>query len=201
MTILLSIVLLLFFQNNYNVKQESINIVKEIDNQNKITKKLNQTIYNVSQLNETEIELDIFAFNQKKNEEYINDQNFFCNSLNLNLNIDYEKKINISKIELNNITFELYIYKDKDVVSDNIIKNKNWEPSETNELLNALSYFSNKKQTKKEDIYILDIGANIGWYSFFLGKYGYKILAFEPSHINFYITKKNYPLIYRKQEK
>ena len=33
-------------------------------------------------------------------------------------------------------------------------------------------------------MYILDIGANIGWYSFCLGKYGYKILSFEPMLIN-----------------
>ena len=43
-------------------------------------------------------------------------------------------------------------------------------------------------------MYILDIGANIGWYSFCLGKYGYKILSFEPMLINTYILKKNYCL-------
>ena len=42
--------------------------------------------------------------------------------------------------------------------------------------------------------YILDIGANVGWYSLYLGKYGYNIMSFEPEERNFYILKKNYCL-------
>ena len=45
---------------------------------------------------------------------------------------------------------------------------------------------------KKKDIYIIDVGANIGWYTFFLGKYGYKIISFEPSQLNYYILRKNF---------
>ena len=51
-----------------------------------------------------------------------------------------------------------------------------------------------KKNIKKEDIYIIDIGANIGWYTFILGKYGYKIISFEPLPLNTYILNKNYCL-------
>ena len=51
-----------------------------------------------------------------------------------------------------------------------------------------------KNNIKNNDIYILDIGANIGWYSISLGRYGYKIIGFEPSDINYYILKKNYCL-------
>ena len=43
--------------------------------------------------------------------------------------------------------------------SENIIKNGGFE----------------NLPLKNENIYIVDIGANIGWYSFFLGKYGYNI--------------------------
>ena len=50
------------------------------------------------------------------------------------------------------------------------------EEYDTNNILKALNYYSNKKGIKNEDIYILDIGANIGWYSFTLAKYGYKII-------------------------
>ena len=41
---------------------------------------------------------------------------------------------------------------------------------------------------------MLDIGANIGWFTFFFGKYGYKIISFEVSKINNYILYKNYCL-------
>jgi len=50
------------------------------------------------------------------------------------------------------------------------------------------------KNIENNNIFILDIGANIGWHSIFLGKYGYQILSFEPSDINIYILRKNYCL-------
>ena len=38
----------------------------------------------------------------------------------------------------------------------------------------------------------MDIGANVGWYSFYLGNAGYEIIAFEVSKINNYILKKTF---------
>ena len=46
----------------------------------------------------------------------------------------------------------------------------------------------------KKDVYVLDIGANIGWYSIFLGNNGFNIISFEPSKTNYYILLKNYCL-------
>jgi FkbM family methyltransferase len=45
-----------------------------------------------------------------------------------------------------------------------------------------------------KDIYIIDVGGNIGWYTFLLGKYGYNLITFEPSKINYYILNKNFCL-------
>ena len=59
-----------------------------------------------------------------------------------------------------------------------------WESKETTNVLEALNHYVFKKNIKKEDVYIIDIGANIGWYTFFLGKYGYQIISFEPSQLN-----------------
>ena len=39
---------------------------------------------------------------------------------------------------------------------------------------------------------MLDIGGNIGIYPSYLGRFGYSILSFEPSPINYYISNKNY---------
>ena len=50
------------------------------------------------------------------------------------------------------------------------------------------------KNIDNNNIFILDIGANIGWHSLFLGKYGYQVLSFEPSDVNIYILRKNYCL-------
>ena len=86
----------------------------------------------------------------------------------------------------------MYVYKENDIVSNYIINTKKWESKETNNIIKALSYYSEKKNLSKNDIYIIDIGANIGWYTFTLSKYGYKIFSFEPSKINYYILRKNY---------
>ena len=133
-------------------------------------------------------------FKQDTNEKYIKEQKYFCNNINDYYIQEFENEIKIVNVRFLNKSFNMYVIKHKDVVSSIISKNKNWEPTATVEIIKALNYFSKKKNIKNEDIYILDLGANIGWYSFFLGKYGYKVISFEPSKRNFYILKKNYCL-------
>ena len=163
------------FNNNNNTNQKRI--VNENENQN-----------------ETEKELIFDEFNHNINEQLIKEQNNFCENENLFYNEKFEEKILKANANFLNLSFDIYVYKKKDVVSDNIIKNKNWEADSTKNLLDALNYYSNLHNIKKEDIYVIDIGANIGWYTLSLGKFGYKILSFEPSEINFYILKKNFCL-------
>ena len=88
----------------------------------------------------------------------------------------------------------MFIYKENDGVSSIIYKSNVWEKQETDYILEALTYYSKKNNISEKDIYIMDIGGNIGWYTIILGKYGYKIITFEPNKINFYILNKNYCL-------
>ena len=67
------------------------------------------------------------------------------------------------------------------------MRKRSWENEETENILKSLNYYSNKKNIKKKDLYIIDIGANIGWYSILLGKFGFKVISFEPNENNFYI--------------
>ena len=74
-----------------------------------------------------------------------------------------------------------------------MIKSKVFEKYESLNILNALQFYGKKmKIFNNKDIFILDIGGNIGWYPSFLGRYGYTILTFEPFPQNFYISHKNY---------
>lgn len=88
----------------------------------------------------------------------------------------------------------MLVYKNGDIVSDKLSTYGFWEENETKNILSFLSYYSQKKNLSINDIYILDIGANIGWYSLFFGKQGYNILSFEPSSSNYYILLKNFCL-------
>lgn len=86
----------------------------------------------------------------------------------------------------------MFIYKQKDDVSNSLLKKGIWEGKETKSILTALSYYSIKLNLPKNDIYVVDIGSNIGWYSLILGKKGYQIISFEASNFNYYILLKNY---------
>ena len=128
-------------------------------------------------------------------EKYIQLQNNFCAKHNTSLIPEYEKIIIKTDADFYGKKFEMFVYKKSDAVSNSIISSNKWEGSHTLNVLKALEYYSNKKNLKNEDIYLLDIGGNVGWYTFFLGKLGYKILSFEANEINNYILYKNYCII------
>lgn len=99
----------------------------------------------------------------------------------------------MANFSINNISFPLFIYKESDYISNNIIKKSNYEKKELSNALDALKFYSQKNGiTNNKDIFVLDIGGNIGIYPLYLGIFGYTILTFEPSPINYYILNKNY---------
>ena len=108
--------------------------------------------------------------------------------------MEFEKQIKLVKAALFDKNFQMYVYNNQDIVSLVISRKKSWEGRETRKLMNALNYYSSLKNVTKDNIYILDIGANVGWYTLFLGKLGYKILAFEPSDVNIYMLRKSFCL-------
>ena len=164
--------------------------------------KINEKIYYLSsrnknlsnKININENKDGNIIFTEGINDKYIKLQNYFCDNPKIFYNRIIEDKIQLVDIKFRDKNFNMFVYRKLDIVSKKIINSKVWEWAETSKLIIALNYYSNKKNIKKEDIYIIDAGANIGWYSFILGKYGYKIISFEPSEINSYILKKNYCL-------
>ena len=74
-----------------------------------------------------------------------------------------------------------------------IQKNHLFEPKESLNMLEGLKYYSKFKNiANNKEIYILDIGGNIGWYPSLLGLYNYSVISFEPRELNYYISRKNY---------
>ena len=126
---------------------------------------------------------------------YINHQKNFCKFPYKYNDYLYENQITLTNFSLINISYEFYVYKNDDSISDLIFHKKNFEGDILINCLSALKYYKDHKNIiNNKDIYILDIGGNIGVYPFFLGRFGYSILSFEPSPRNFYISKKNYCL-------
>ena len=126
--------------------------------------------------------------------KYIENQHHFCQSNSLFFDKEIESKIKKVKAYFNDISFEMFVYNSTDFVSNSIRDYGSWESYSMNKVINCLKYYSKKKKLSKKEITILDIGSNVGWYSFYLANAGYDIYSFEVSQINTYILKKNFCL-------
>ena len=182
----------LFKEKLFNTKND----FKNKSNLEEINKIKENTFQNISnyKFNSNDISSEDLIFNQNINDKYIKDQIYFCDNQTKFYNQKFEDNIKLVDIDFRDKKYNMYVYRYSDMISNIITNSKSWEGRESKNLLKALDYYSNKKNIKNEDIYIIDIGANIGWYSITLGKYGFKIISFEPSPINYYILKKNYCL-------
>lgn len=88
----------------------------------------------------------------------------------------------------NSIYGTKFKFKSKDAVGRAIYKDKHYEPILTKFVLEKISY-------GPTDL-IIDVGANLGWYSINISKFypNNKIFAFEPDDINFAILNENIKL-------
>ena len=162
----------------------------------KINTKKKNFIYNKEEVNTNQNKEGLFydEFDQNILELYKKNQIFFCKNKKLMRNDEYEENIQLISVRFLSENFNLYAYKKNDIVSSQIYKSQTWETVETQNMLSALQFYSSRKEKSKKEIYVLDIGSNIGWHSFILGKFGYNIISFETSKMNNYILNKNFCL-------
>jgi len=88
-------------------------------------------------------------FDEMFQSKYIFQQNFFCLNQKIFNNTLIEDKIKLVKINLDNIKFDMFVYKTNDWVSNRIIHEKYWEYQETINVLSCLSYYSKVKKIIK----------------------------------------------------
>ena len=101
-----------------------------------------------------------------------------------------------------NINYKIYVYKEGDkYISNFIIRTKRYAYQEMENFQEVLEYYGRTKNIlNKKDIYMLDLGANLGVYPSYFGRLGYTVIAFEASPRNYYLLKKNYCQINRNAE-
>lgn len=133
-------------------------------------------------------------FNDNIKKYYEQLQANFCSNSYDFINKEIENLIEEALVNFNNLTYNIFVYKENDIISKSIKNNGVWNENVTYNLISSMDYFTKKKNLSIESVYFIDIGANIGWYSFYLGYLGYQILSFEPSKFNNYILKKNFCL-------
>ena len=129
-------------------------------------------------------------------EPYIISQKDFCNNNNKYFNKKYEKELMLIDAKVNNLKFQIYIFKAHGFIIGDFQKTGAYELNISIYIIEALKFYSSKQNiTNNKDILMLDIGTNIGWYPSLLGRYGYTILCFEAFEKNYYVAKKNYCLL------
>lgn len=169
--------------NNDNIKSLKDNmsiVIKNLESKSKNKDNL--------EINHNDNEI----FNENINMKIKENQHHFCRTSTLFYDPEIENLIKMKYINFQNISFNMFIYKKNDAVSLSIKNTGAHEIDSTNNILKCLNFFELKKKLPKKEITIIDLGANIGWYSFLLGKAGYEIFSFEVSKINNYILKKNF---------
>lgn len=201
--IIFKILLIFFIFINFLVLfliyKDKKKILDQIKNDNiiikEIKKDLNITLNKIQLINSSFTERnDINKINIL--EPYINEQNDFCVNQKKYFNKLLEDQIKLQNINLNGMIYQMYIYKDKNFMTHDFNLYKSFETKETINILKALEFYRVKNNIfNNKDIFILDIGGNIGWYPSFLGRFGYSILTFEPFERNYYILKKNYCML------
>ena len=129
-------------------------------------------------------------------------QKDFCDNTNKYLNLEYENMIKLTDFEFKNIDYKIYVYKQGDnYMSNFIIRTKGYDIQEMTNFYDVLEYYGKTKNIlNKKDIYMLDLGANLGVYPSYFGRLGYTVISFEASPRNYYLLKKNYCLINRNAE-
>ena len=124
---------------------------------------------------------------------YIQIQNYFCDYIHLVYDKQIEEELDLFNVSLGDTTFEMFIYKNDDYISNQIRKQQYLNGKETLNILNALkSFASDNDILNPKDVVMIDIGGNIGWYATYLGSFKYTIISFEPYSKNYYVLKKNY---------
>ena len=144
----------------------------------------------IKEKNITKIE----KFDENLKNKIIQNQGHFCKSNDLFRRPDLDTVIKTTQKKFENVSFSMYVYSSNDFISNKILKDGSWEKEISINFLKCLKYYSEKMKLSKNQVTVLDIGANLGWYSYLLGNAGYEIIAFEASHINDYILKKTFCL-------
>ena len=129
-------------------------------------------------------------------------QKDFCDNPNKYLNQQYENIIKLTDFTFKNINYQMYVYKEGDnYMSNYIVRTKGYDIKEMTNFYDALEHYGKTKNIlNKKDIYMLDLGGNLGVYPSYFGRLGYTVISFEASPRNYYIIKKNYCQINRNAE-
>ena len=117
---------------------------------------------------------------------YLKAQKEFCEKHIRYLNQKYEDEIFLSEVKFNELLFQMYIFKTPNFILNEFNLYGAYEIPLSNNIIEALKFYGSKNNIPdNKNIFMLDIGGNVGWYPSLLGRYGYSILLFEAFEKNY----------------
>jgi len=121
-----------------------------------------ENINNNIGISRTELsEVSFEKFDENVLQEIKKQQMEFCNDQTKYIKEEFEKQIILAKANLLDKAFNMYVYKKDDALSFHIKRFHKYESTETQKIIKALNYYSSVKNIPNNNIYILDIGANV----------------------------------------
>ena len=85
-------------------------------------------------------------------------------------------------------TFSMYTFKDQngqsDIVSSHLKDSKSWEGHEIDKLLQQLNLFAERKNLSRSEVYFVDIGSSVGYFSLRAAAAGFQVIAVEAMSVN-----------------
>ena len=95
-------------------------------------------------------EFHVNEFDENALLKYKQQQKDFCDNQEKYLIREYEDKLELANVSFLSQLFTMYVYKNDDYVSKEILMMENWKGDETNNLLTALIFYSSLKRLTRE---------------------------------------------------
>ena len=102
-----------------------------------------------------------------------------CKLLETTDTLSYRFDMSKAKLVKSSIGFNIYVYAENDVVSNDIKKSGAYQPQNVEVIRQALELFTKHGKVDPKDAYLLDIGVNVGFMSLSIAALGYNVIGFE----------------------
>jgi FkbM family methyltransferase len=89
----------------------------------------------------------------------------------------------------NNRTFQMHVFSKNDLVSNEIIATGRWDQTKLNTFVKVMHAYSKQYHIPLHNLTFVDIGANIGWFTFQLASLGVNVIAIEPFAANVQVMR------------
>jgi len=91
-------------------------------------------------------------------------------------------------------SFKMLISPQRDFVSRTIALSGVWERKKTDRIRKILQSATELSGGRPDAVTVMDVGANVGWFTLSMASWGYRVLSFEPMAQNYHLLSRSLEL-------